>query len=266
MLLASGLFVGCLAAALLGLWLRPSLADQHLDDEARGVVTNITGLMSAMAALLLGLLVASGQDTYNSVSDELDMIAANLVALDRSLRQFGPEAEPARATLYRVWKKEVDLIWPPTGGTNLPAITSVRGATGNGRLAGPAIAERSLEQGEFADQVHRLEAKSDVQKHLLREMLEMMSQNARTRVLISSQATNDLPTPIIIVLTFWLVTLFLTFGLLARSNPVVSMSLVIGAASVAGAFFVVLELSHPFGGLMTANDRSLRAALVAISR
>jgi hypothetical protein len=90
LLVSSALGIGCLLAGLGGLALRPRLSEHHLDDESRGVVSNITGLIAAMAALLLGLLVASAQSSYNTVNDEVDQLAANLVELDRTLDALGP--------------------------------------------------------------------------------------------------------------------------------------------------------------------------------
>jgi Protein of unknown function (DUF4239) len=260
-LLGASLSIGCLLGALFGLWLRPRLAEPHLDSEARGVVANITALMSAMAALLLGLLVASAQDAYRTVGDEVDVLAANLVALDRAMKQYGPEADPARVALKALWTAEVDRIWPRERKPNLQAVLimpptqpTVAAADGGGALM------------NFAALVHRLQPQTGAEQYLQREMLDLMQENARTRVLIASQATNDLPTPIIVVIAFWLVTLFLAFGMLARTNPVVMITLLIGAASVGGALFVVLELNRPFSGIMSLDDRAMRQALASIGQ
>ena len=259
--LGAALSIGCLLGALFGLWLRPRLAEPHLDAEARGVVANITGLMSAMAALLLGLLVASAQDSYRTVGDEVDVLAANMVAMDRALKQYGPEAAPARAQLKGLWTEEVDRIWPRNGRPNLDAVLIMPNAQPT-----TLPPDGSGEPPTFAALVHRLEPKTSAQGYLQREMLDLLQQNARTRVLIASQATNDLPTPIIVVIAFWLVTLFLAFGMLARANPVVMVTLLIGAASVGGALFVVLELNRPFSGIMSLDDRAMRQALATIGR
>src|SRR5215211_3995869 len=118
LVVATALFAGCLVAGLAGLVLRPRLAEHHLDSESRAVVTNITGLIAAMSALLLGLLVANAQSSYNTVSDEIDQMAANLVELDRALSTFGPAATDARALLRRVVATEIDRIWPPGAGSS----------------------------------------------------------------------------------------------------------------------------------------------------
>src|SRR3954463_9712476 len=120
LLVSSALGIGCLLAGLGGLALRPRLSEHHLDDESRGVVSNITGLIAAMAALLLGLLVASAQSSYNTVSDEVDQMAANLVELDRTLDALGPATADVRALLRQMATTETDRIWPLGSGAANP--------------------------------------------------------------------------------------------------------------------------------------------------
>ena len=52
------------------------------------------------------------------------------------------------------------------------------------------------------------------------------------------------------MLGFWLAAMFASFGLFARANATVVASLLLGAASVAGAVFPILELDRPLDGLM----------------
>lgn len=245
------LFAGCAVAGLLGLALRPRLAEHHLDSESRAVVTNITGLIAAMSALLLGLLVANAQSSYNTVSDEVDQMAANLVELDRTLRGFGPAAAEPRALLRQVAQAEVDRIWPPEGGARADALDP--GASDEQRL-------------RFGALLGALPTGTDAQRAMQRHALELVAANSRMRVLLFNQLNNELPVPVVAVVSFWLVTLFLAFGLLARFNAVVVIALLIGGASVGGAMFLVLELNRPFGGVMQVDDGSVRAALALMGR
>jgi hypothetical protein len=249
---AVALFVGCMAAGLAGLALRPRLAERHLDSESRAVVTNITGLIAAMSALLLSLLVANAQSSYNTVSDEVDQMAANLVELDRTLGAFGPAATEARALLRRVVAAEIDRIWPPDTGSSSPDALDP-GTTDQARL-------------QFAGMVGGLPAQTEAQRALQRRVLDLLAANSRTRVLVFNQLNNDLPLPVVAVVSSWLVTLFLAFGLLARFNAVVVIALLIGAVSVGGAMFLVLELNRPFGGIMQVSDGSMRTALALMGR
>src|SRR5690349_19533847 len=81
------------------LWLRDRLPEHHLDGESRDAVKLVMGLVATMAALVLGLLISVTQTAYRTQSDELATLAANIVALDRVLLHYGPEAAPLRAML-----------------------------------------------------------------------------------------------------------------------------------------------------------------------
>jgi nitric oxide reductase large subunit len=58
----------------------------------------------------------------------------------------------------------------------------------------------------------------------------------------------------LVVLVFWLTTLFMSFGLFAPRNATAVTALVVSAISVAGALFLVLELDQPFSGIMRLSD------------
>lgn len=64
------------------------------------------------------------------------------------------------------------------------------------------------------------------------------------------------------ILTFWLSVLFLGFALFApHRNPMVIVALLVCALSASSAMFLILELDHPFSGLLTLSDAPLREAL-----
>ncbi|WP_431269655.1 hypothetical protein [Dankookia sp. P2] len=66
---------------------------------SRDAVKLVMGLVATMSALVLGLLISVTQTAYRTQSDELALLAANIVALDRVLLHYGPEAAPLRAML-----------------------------------------------------------------------------------------------------------------------------------------------------------------------
>jgi hypothetical protein len=63
------------------------------------------------------------------------------------------------------------------------------------------------------------------------------------------------------VLTFWLSTLFGTFGLFAPHNATVMTALVLCAVAVPGSIFLILEMHRPFDGLMKISPAPMRYAL-----
>jgi hypothetical protein len=64
----------------------------------------------------------------------------------------------------------------------------------------------------------------------------------------------------------WATALFVGFGLFARLNLTVMVSLLIGALSIAAAIFLILELNHPFSGLLRIPDTPIQYALSLIDK
>ncbi|MGH6869662.1 MAG: DUF4239 domain-containing protein, partial [Methylocella sp.] len=65
------------------------LPDDHLSDDSKDVIKLVMGLIATMAALVLGLLIASANSSYETQSGELRQVSATIVALDGFLAQLG---------------------------------------------------------------------------------------------------------------------------------------------------------------------------------
>jgi hypothetical protein len=64
-----------------------------------------------MAALVLGLLIASANNSYETQAGQVRRLAANIILLDRLLAHYGPEARTARELMRRAVDLLVDRIW-----------------------------------------------------------------------------------------------------------------------------------------------------------
>jgi hypothetical protein len=89
---------------------------------------------------------------------------------------------------------------------------------------------------------------------------------SESRLLLAEQLGSAIPWPFLTVLIFWICVLFLGFGLFARFNATVTVALLVGALSVAGAIFLILELNRPYTGLMRISDEPLRSAMAQIDQ
>jgi hypothetical protein len=78
-------FTCVFGGSLLGLVLRAHLPEDHLSEKTKNVVALGMGLVGTMAALVLGLLVASAKASYDTQSAELTQVSANIITLDRIL-------------------------------------------------------------------------------------------------------------------------------------------------------------------------------------
>jgi hypothetical protein len=88
----------------------------------------------------------------------------------------------------------------------------------------------------------------------------------QTRWLLFEQSGSSIPIPFLVVLVFWLSLIFVSFGLFAPPNPTMVIALLLGALSVSGAIFLILELDQPFGGLIQISSAPLRNALAHLGK
>jgi hypothetical protein len=243
------IFCCAFGAGLLGMVLHVKLPDDHLDTGSKDVVKLVMGLIATMAALVLSLLIASGSSSYQGQESEVQSISVNVILLDRVLSFYGPDAKEPRDVLRSGVGAAHDRIWPPDGAR---ADLDPRGARGEG--------------GTFMNSLQSLSPKTDSQGTLKGQAMQIAQNLAQTRLLMFEQSGSSISWPFLTVLVFWICMLFLGFGLFARFNATVTVALFIGSVSVAGAIFLILELSAPYQGFMRISDVPLRNALAIIDR
>ena len=120
-LATSAIVFACIfGGALLGMVLRTALPEHHLSAESKDVVKVGMGVVGTMAALVLGLLVASAKCSYDAQRSELMEMSANIALLDRILAHYGPETKEARELLRRGVAGFIDSVWAKTATSSAP--------------------------------------------------------------------------------------------------------------------------------------------------
>jgi len=200
------------------------------------------GLIATMAALILGLVVASAKSAFDAQDSAVRSVAADLLTLDRTLSAYGPETASIREEIRRSVEARLETSWstgdaPPTRGKQV------------------APAER-IEQ-----QLLALTPQNDGQRWLQSQALSSASDVLKTRWSAFASAGATVPTAFLVVVVFWLAALFWSFGLFAPANATVLSVLLLCALSVSAAVFLILEMESPFSGVMKISSAPLRSAL-----
>src|SRR5215831_11948911 len=104
-------FVCILAGTLVGLLLRHRLSEQHLGSDEKDVVRLGAGLIGTIAALVLGLLIATAKTSFDTQVTQVKQLTADVILLDQLLSQYGPEAAPVRNLLRGAVDAVADRIW-----------------------------------------------------------------------------------------------------------------------------------------------------------
>ncbi len=201
------------------------------------------GLVATMAAIALGLLIASAKTSFDTQNIELTDMSSKVVLLDRVLAHYGPEANEARSELRASVVHVFDVLFSKD--------TSQLGST----------------KGELLyDKIQALSPKDDAQRSIQAQALSIVLSLAQTRWLVAEQRANSISLPLLVVLIFWLTIIFISFGLFAPRNASVVVSLLVSALSVSGAIFLILEMYSPYGRLIHVSSAPLRAALTRLGQ
>jgi hypothetical protein len=240
-------FACLFGGASLGMILRKRLPDRHLNEDSRHLLGLALGVVGTMAGLVLGLLVASATNTYNTQRSELLDAASKVITLDHILAHYGSASTPARQVLREAVQTAVTRMWSHESGAHLPP-TALMGPEG------------------VVDQVESLVPKNDEQRSLKSEAVGLTIDLAQTRWLMYEQSDSAVSMPLLVLLIFWFTITFIGFGLFAPTNTTVVVALGLCALAVSGAIFITLEMFSPFRGLVQLSSAPLREALALMGR
>jgi hypothetical protein len=235
---------GCLfGAVLLGMWLRRLLPTHHLSADTKDTVKLAMGLVATMTALLVGLLISSAKNSYDSVRGEVMQMAARVVLLDRVLGLYGPDAAETRTAFRATVEAAIRHVWPDEKGglTRLP----------DNPQAGAAI--------YFS--IQRLSPRDDAQRSLKTQAESLAMELARLQSMLMTESVTSISKPLLVMVISWLVLIFLSFSLVAPSNPTATVSLLVSAFAITCAVYLILELDRPFGGLVQISSQPMLNAL-----
>jgi hypothetical protein len=246
-------FVTVLAAAVLGSSLRRVVPTQQLSGDSWATVSVGVGFISTMAAIALGLLVASAKGSYDAKNTELQEAAAKLLVLDRTLRQYGPETQDIRSTLHNLVRARYDMLWlkqdeAPSNASNAPSSPTLYG----------------YEQVE--ESLRALTPANDAQRARQTRSLQIVDQIAQMRWLLVAQSTEGVSKPLLIALVSWFAVVAGCAGLFAPQNGTVFAVAVLCALAIAGTIFLIMSMYDPFGGVLSLSRGALQKALTVMEQ
>ncbi len=245
-----GIVLACVfGGALLGMLLGAILPKHHLSADSKDVIKVAMAMIATLAALVVGLLIASAKGSFETKDSELKRQAAHAILLDRTMAEYGPEAREARDVLRQIVTMRLRQI--SKGGSAEDA----RSAIGLG--SGIEAVQRKL---------LGLSPQNDAQRWLKSTALQMSGEIAEARWLLLEQTGSSIQWPFMTILVFWLALIFTSFGLFAPRNGIALTALFAGALSVAGAIYLIVEMDEPHSGLMKISDSPLRTALDQLGR
>ena len=236
------LIFACLVAASLGsLFAHGKLPPHYREDDTHQIVRSIASIFVIMSSLVLGLMVNSAKNTFESVDRNIHSFATNLIVLDRTLAQYGAEASETRKRL----------------------LTYAQRAARSARHEDSLIADRVSEQllNDTGKSLKAIKPQDADQIALWQHAQQQFQKVVELRWIIVEQSDGTIPMPLLVLLAAWLILIFASFGYRAPRNAVVVSSLVVASLLVASAIYLILDMDVPFTGPIQVSFAPLERAI-----
>ena len=247
----SVIFIVFMAAGFAGLLLQARLTEAHKTGESKGVVGQVSGLVTLLLALVLGTLIGVSFAYYSTQRSNLETFSAQILRLDQALGQYGPETKPMRDKIKEGIVKGYQIFWG--GGDVDPNALTVETPLANAQATSDFLAT--------------LQPKTDAQKAALATANLYASLVEQSRLLMSLQvASGPVSWFLIAILVFWTAALFFGIGLYAEPNGLVYAALAFGGLSIAFAIFLIFEFGQPYTGLFKVSPAALEQTIAFIDK
>jgi hypothetical protein len=240
----AGLVLLCLVAAVVAGRILASVLPAHLwSTGTQDTVKLALGLVATMAAVLLGLLVSASKESYDEQKQQIVEMGAKVAVIDRLLAIYGEESASVRTELRTMVQAAVERAWPAPGESSSLLAPDPNAGASVFQLLG------------------QLEPKTALQTELKSHLISLALDIAERRALLVAQSAGSAPAQLLAVVVGWLVVILFGFSFLAPRSHIALMALLVAAISVCGAIFLLLELHHPFDGLVRVSSDPITQAL-----
>ncbi len=239
----------CLAAApLVSMAIWPRLPARHRDDDTNNVVRLAANLFGVMTSLVLGLMINSAKNTFESIDHNVHAYATEMILLDRTLRQYGADADMVRQPLVAY---------------------AQRVAAGSLQASETPIVSNQLSEHlltEIGTRLNALTLSDATHSPLLQDARQRLQKVLEMRWVLIEQSEGAIPWPLIAMLVAWLALIFASFGFRAPKNAITLATYVVSAALIAGAIYLILDMDVPFSGPIQISPAPLERALAELQR
>ncbi len=243
LVVGSLVFVLVFGGALVGMALRRTVPADHLVPDAKDTVRLAIGLIVTMTGLVLGMLVSSAKTYYDGQKNVVAEMSSQIILLDNLLADYGPETKEVRKQAHDVIGDAVDRIWPKSESQLLQL--------------------KPRNTGDRINELLELLVPKDERQAALKVQIASLVRGVRTTYWLMYLQTEQTSAslPLLMVVTSWLVAIFVSFGIFAPRNPTVMVTLIICALAVSAAMFIIVSMYSPFSGILKISPVAVRDAL-----
>jgi hypothetical protein len=235
-------FLSLVGAALLGSFSKTQFPPEQLLDGIRWTIRLLASIFVFVTSLVLGLMINSAKNTFETNNHNIRVLATDLILLDRTLRGLGPEAEDARRHLLEYIQS----------GLEHPILEEDPQAEASLYAAGTSLKAIRV---------------SDEQKvRLWDDALHLYRQVVQERWVMIDAAGGTIPKPMVVILILWLAIIFAGIGYGAPRHTIVTASFFLAALLISASLYLILEMDNSSSGMFKASNVPFQRALAQLQR
>jgi hypothetical protein len=234
---------------IIGLHLQRRLPDAYTTGGPRDMIGAVSGLITLLLALVLGLLIWTAFGVYTSQKATIQTLALNGMKYDEALRDYGPEAAEGRRLLRQGLARSINEIW--SGADDPDFIVDNYTHVMNGLRAREGY-------------LKTLNPTSDEQTAAKAAAQQAAVAMGQTRTQLAVSLVDPVSYPLLAIVVAWAAFLFCAYGLLSKGHPMTYVALTFGALAISSSIYVIADLSSPYSGLFRINPAPILDVLKAV--
>lgn len=236
------------SAGLASLILHRQLPDLYRQEDTAAIVRMVANVFVVVTSLVLGLMVNSAKNTFETADRDVHAIATEIILLDKILRRFGEDGDATRRDLLNYVKQ-----------ANAVARTKATGLADVNQLG-----ENLLDQA--GDHLRTIKPADGAQMALWEQALTKYQTIFDLRWKLIQQADGTIRPALLGMVVLWLILIFASFGYRAPANFVVVTSIVLAAGLMAATIYLIVDMDVPFGGPMSVSHSPIDRVIATLSR
>lgn len=248
-LLAVGVFIALTAASLVTLLVCERVEHDQRAKAAGNVVRTVSNIFALMTSLVLGVMITSARTTFEETDRSVHALASQLIVLDLTLSEYGPETDETRGQLRLYARQVLHDAWPDRVG------------------AVAKVAPNDVLFSRMSDSLRKLRPANVDQRKIRDDARTQLERLFEARWEVTGRSQDAVGGgAFVFMLAAWLIVIFAGFGYQAPLNALVVLIFLVAAALIAGTLYLVMDMEHPFVGAIRVSPAPLERALLEMAR
>jgi hypothetical protein len=237
-------------SAMLAMAIARRLPEHHHTPETKSAVSVSIAVVGTVSAIVLGMLISTANGSFVAKTHEVTQISADLINLDRLLHRYGPQAHNLHMLVVKYTTDKIADLFPEDREHKVDL-----------ENAATAAVLETLQDGLLA-----LTPANEAQTWLRSQALSLTASLVAARWQLGQEDITGSPRQLMVLMLFWFMLIFASFGLFAPRNGTVIAMILFCAIALGSAIRMKTELETPFKGLIRVSSAPLVAALDQINQ